>query len=90
MCSSYSELPLFKVNFCAYDFSLYVIGQKYECAKKWNVHCVPIQWFFESIERGFCQNELMYKVELGPKQDDTPSTSTPTNQASKPDSKLSL
>ncbi|XP_014374003.1 DNA topoisomerase 2-binding protein 1 isoform X1 [Alligator sinensis] len=76
-----------KMNECTHLIVQEPKGQKYECAKKWNVHCVPIQWFFESIERGFCQNELMYKVELGPKQDDTPSTSTPTNQASKPDSR---
>uniref|UniRef100_A0A7M4FW02 DNA topoisomerase II binding protein 1 n=1 Tax=Crocodylus porosus TaxID=8502 RepID=A0A7M4FW02_CROPO len=76
-----------KMNECTHLIVQEPKGQKYECAKKWNVHCVSIQWFFESIERGFCQDESMYKVELGPKQDSTPSTSTPTNEASKPDSR---
>uniref|UniRef100_A0A7M4EKL8 DNA topoisomerase II binding protein 1 n=1 Tax=Crocodylus porosus TaxID=8502 RepID=A0A7M4EKL8_CROPO len=72
-----------KMNECTHLIVQEPKGQKYECAKKWNVHCVSIQWFFESIERGFCQDESMYKVELGPKQDSTPSTSTPTNEASR-------
>ncbi|XP_061231007.1 DNA topoisomerase 2-binding protein 1 isoform X3 [Neopsephotus bourkii] len=58
-------------------------GQKYECARKWNVHCVSIKWFSDSIEKGFCQDETMYKIEAGSKL--TPSTSTPTNDFGKPD-----
>ncbi|XP_061320499.1 DNA topoisomerase 2-binding protein 1 isoform X3 [Pezoporus flaviventris] len=58
-------------------------GQKYECARKWNVHCVSIKWFSDSIEKGFCQDETMYKIEAGSKL--TPSTSTPTNDVGKPD-----
>ncbi|XP_075443224.1 DNA topoisomerase 2-binding protein 1 isoform X3 [Ascaphus truei] len=53
-------------------------GQKYECAKKWNVHCVSIQWFFDSIERGFCQDEAMYKTEPASTAKSIPNTSTPT------------
>ncbi|KFP26832.1 DNA topoisomerase 2-binding protein 1-A, partial [Colius striatus] len=60
-------------------------GQKYECAKKWNVHCVSVQWFSDSIEKGFCQDETIYKIEAASKWGSTPSTSTPTNHASKPD-----
>ncbi|KAM4658456.1 DNA topoisomerase 2-binding protein 1 isoform 3-T4 [Amazona ochrocephala] len=58
-------------------------GQKYECARKWNVHCVSIKWFSDSIEKGFCQDETMYKIEAGSKL--APSTSTPTNDVGKPD-----
>ncbi|XP_062477870.1 DNA topoisomerase 2-binding protein 1 isoform X2 [Pezoporus occidentalis] len=58
-------------------------GQKYECARKWNVHCVSIKWFSDSIEKGFCQDETMYKIEAGSKL--TPSTSTPTSDVGKPD-----
>ncbi|XP_077158778.1 DNA topoisomerase 2-binding protein 1 isoform X2 [Paroedura picta] len=62
-------------------------GPKYECARRWNVHCVSIQWFFDSIEKGFCQNESMYTVQPRSTQESTPSTSTPTNETSKPDSR---
>ncbi|XP_063778445.1 DNA topoisomerase 2-binding protein 1 [Pseudophryne corroboree] len=58
-------------------------GQKYECARKWNVHCVSIQWFFDSIERGFCQDESMYKTEPGSSAKTMPETSTPTGSSNK-------
>ncbi|XP_073534197.1 DNA topoisomerase 2-binding protein 1 [Phyllobates terribilis] len=54
-------------------------GQKYECARKWNVHCVSIQWFFDSIERGFCQDETMYKMDPVFSSKTMPETSTPTS-----------
>ncbi|XP_068944398.1 DNA topoisomerase 2-binding protein 1-like [Petaurus breviceps papuanus] len=38
-------------------------GQKYECAKRWNIHCVTVEWFYHSIEKGFCQDEAMYRTE---------------------------
>lgn len=72
---------------CVFFFYLNLKGQKYECAKKWNVHCVSVQWFSDSIEKGFCQDETMYKIEGRSKLSNTPSTSTPTSHASKPDSK---
>lgn len=71
----------------SFSFNLNLKGQKYECAKKWNVHCVSVQWFSDSIEKGFCQDETMYKIEGRSKSSNTPSTSTPTSHASKPDSK---
>ncbi|XP_066484231.1 DNA topoisomerase 2-binding protein 1 isoform X3 [Tiliqua scincoides] len=64
-------------------------GQKYECARRWNVHCVSIQWLFDSIEKGFCQDESVYAVEPGQKQQNSPNTSTPTNETSKPGRMLS-
>uniref|UniRef100_A0A674K490 BRCT domain-containing protein n=1 Tax=Terrapene triunguis TaxID=2587831 RepID=A0A674K490_9SAUR len=76
-----------KMNECTHLIVQEPKGQKYECAKKWNVQCVSIQWFFDSIENGFCQDEAMYKTESVQKQNTTPSTSTPTSQASKPDSR---
>ncbi|XP_030406997.1 DNA topoisomerase 2-binding protein 1 isoform X2 [Gopherus evgoodei] len=75
-----------KMNECTHLIVQEPKGQKYECAKKWNVQCVSIQWLFNSIENGFCQDEAMYKTESVQKQNTTPSTSTPTSQASKPDS----
>uniref|UniRef100_A0A8B9PBX6 DNA topoisomerase II binding protein 1 n=1 Tax=Apteryx owenii TaxID=8824 RepID=A0A8B9PBX6_APTOW len=74
-----------KMNECTHLIVQEPKGQKYECAKKWNVHCVSVQWFSDSIEKGFCQDETIYKIEAGSKLSNTPSTSTPTSHASKPD-----
>ncbi|XP_075349429.1 DNA topoisomerase 2-binding protein 1 isoform X1 [Mycteria americana] len=74
-----------KMNECTHLIVQDPKGQKYECAKKWNVHCVSVQWFSDSIEKGFCQDETIYKIEAGSNRSNIPSTSTPTNHASKPD-----
>ncbi|XP_054847595.1 DNA topoisomerase 2-binding protein 1 isoform X2 [Eublepharis macularius] len=76
-----------KMNECTHLIVQDPKGPKYECARRWNVHCISIQWFFDSIEKGFCQDESMYTVEPGSKQESAPSTSTPTNESSKPDSR---
>ncbi|XP_041040482.1 DNA topoisomerase 2-binding protein 1 isoform X2 [Carcharodon carcharias] len=69
-----------KMNDCTHLIVQEAKGQKYECAKKWNVYCVSIQWFFDSIKHGACQDESNYKVESGTKSTEVaPSTSTPTN-----------
>ncbi|XP_015473621.1 DNA topoisomerase 2-binding protein 1 isoform X1 [Parus major] len=73
-----------KMNECTHLIVQEPKGQKYECAKKWNVHCVSVQWFSDSIKKGFCQDEAMYKVEAGSKPCNAPSTSTPTNDTIKP------
>uniref|UniRef100_A0A8C8E8H1 DNA topoisomerase II binding protein 1 n=1 Tax=Otus sunia TaxID=257818 RepID=A0A8C8E8H1_9STRI len=77
-----------KMNECTHLIVKEPKGQKYECAKKWNVHCVSVQWFSDSIEKGFCQDETIYKIEAGSKLSNTPSTSTPTNHASKPNNRM--
>uniref|UniRef100_A0A663MEZ6 DNA topoisomerase II binding protein 1 n=1 Tax=Athene cunicularia TaxID=194338 RepID=A0A663MEZ6_ATHCN len=77
-----------KMNECTHLIVKEPKGQKYECAKKWNVHCVSVQWFSDSIEKGFCQDESIYKIEAGSKLSNTPSTSTPTNHASKPNNHM--
>ncbi|NXW60887.1 TOPB1 protein, partial [Eurystomus gularis] len=74
-----------KMNECTHLIVQEPRGQKYECARKWNVHCVSVRWFSDSIERGYCQDETIYKIEAGSRQSSVPSTSTPTNYASKPD-----
>ncbi|XP_027728064.1 DNA topoisomerase 2-binding protein 1 isoform X2 [Vombatus ursinus] len=71
-----------KMNECTHLIVHEPKGQKYECAKRWNVHCVTIQWFFHSIEKGFCQDEAKYKTEPGPEAKSVPGTSTPTGQNS--------
>ncbi|KAI3355378.1 hypothetical protein L3Q82_018222 [Scortum barcoo] len=53
-------------------------GQKYECARKWNVYCVSLHWLFDSIEKGFCQDESRYTVERNASKTTRPHTSTPT------------
>ncbi|XP_078055061.1 DNA topoisomerase 2-binding protein 1 [Mustelus asterias] len=69
-----------KMNDCTHLIVQEAKGQKYECAKKWNVYCVSIQWFFDSIKHGACQDESNYKVESETKSTEmAPSTSTPTN-----------
>lgn len=35
-------------------------GEKYEFARRWNLHCVCSQWFFDSIQSGFCLDESHY------------------------------
>ena len=32
-------------------------GEKYEYARRWNLHCVSSQWFYDSVESGFCLDE---------------------------------
>ncbi|XP_006009932.1 DNA topoisomerase 2-binding protein 1 isoform X3 [Latimeria chalumnae] len=74
-----------KMNECTHLIVQEPKGQKYECAKKWNVHCISIQWFFDSIERGYCRDETMYTMEPGAELKSMPNTSTPTGLERKSD-----
>ncbi|XP_005406872.1 PREDICTED: DNA topoisomerase 2-binding protein 1 isoform X2 [Chinchilla lanigera] len=76
-----------KMNECTHLIVQEPKGQKYECAKRWNVHCVTTQWFFNSIEKGFCQDESIYKTEPRVEAKTLPDTSTPTGQTSTTDSR---
>ncbi|GAB1294594.1 DNA topoisomerase 2-binding protein 1 [Apodemus speciosus] len=67
-----------KMNECTHLIVQEPKGQKYECARRWNVHCVTLQWFHDSIEKGFCQDESMYKAEPRAEIKTVPDTSTPT------------
>ncbi|XP_012580437.1 PREDICTED: DNA topoisomerase 2-binding protein 1 isoform X2 [Condylura cristata] len=69
-----------KMNECTHLIVQEPKGQKYECARRWNVHCVTTQWFFDSVEKGFCQDESMYKAESKLETKTIPETSTPTGQ----------
>lgn len=69
-----------KMNECTHLIVQEPKGQKYECAKRWNVHCVTTQWFFDSVEKGFCQDESIYKTEPRPETNRMPDTSTPAGQ----------
>ncbi|XP_061569064.1 DNA topoisomerase 2-binding protein 1 [Cololabis saira] len=72
-----------KMNECTHLIVSEPTGQKYECARKWNVFCVSIHWLFDSIEKGFCQDESKYTMERsGSKR---PHTSTPTGNSKKED-----
>ncbi|KAI4547886.1 hypothetical protein MG293_000216 [Ovis ammon polii] len=76
-----------KMNECTHLIVQEPKGQKYECAKRWNVHCVTMQWFFDSVEKGFCQDESIYKTEPRSEAKSMPDTSTPTGQINTIDSR---
>lgn len=38
-------------------------GTKYKFARQWHISCVVPQWFFDSVERGYCCPEEEYGVE---------------------------
>ncbi|KAJ8375031.1 hypothetical protein SKAU_G00056110 [Synaphobranchus kaupii] len=67
-----------KMNECTHLIVGEPKGQKYECAKKWKVYCISVNWLLDSIEKGFCQDESRYRVGTGTHQHSEPSTSTPT------------
>uniref|UniRef100_A0A8D3E031 DNA topoisomerase II binding protein 1 n=1 Tax=Scophthalmus maximus TaxID=52904 RepID=A0A8D3E031_SCOMX len=67
-----------KMNECTHLIVSEPAGQKYECARKWNVYCVSLHWLFDSIEKGFCQDESRYTVERNASKTTRPHTSTPT------------
>ncbi|CAL1597241.1 unnamed protein product [Knipowitschia caucasica] len=73
-----------KMNECTHLIVSEPSGQKYECARKWNVYCVSLHWLFDSIEKGFCQDESRYTVERNAKST-RPHTSTPTGSNKKPE-----
>ncbi|XP_029001547.1 DNA topoisomerase 2-binding protein 1 isoform X2 [Betta splendens] len=72
-----------KMNECTHLIVSEPTGQKYECARKWNVYCVTLHWLFDSIEKGFCQDESRYKVESNASKTTRPNTSTPTGTTKK-------
>uniref|UniRef100_A0A673G8Z2 BRCT domain-containing protein n=1 Tax=Sinocyclocheilus rhinocerous TaxID=307959 RepID=A0A673G8Z2_9TELE len=83
-----------KMNECTHLIVSEPTGQKYEFARKWNVYCVSLHWLFDSIEKGFCQDESRYAVERGKKRAEEkpgrPNTSTPTGPNRKGPSLLGL
>uniref|UniRef100_A0A4W5N9F8 DNA topoisomerase II binding protein 1 n=1 Tax=Hucho hucho TaxID=62062 RepID=A0A4W5N9F8_9TELE len=79
-----------KMNECTHLIVSEPSGQKYECARKWNVFCVSLHWLFDSIEKGFCQDESRYTVERGDQEASKPHTSTPTGTRKKKEEGASL
>ncbi|KAF6720545.1 DNA topoisomerase 2-binding protein 1-A [Oryzias melastigma] len=74
-----------KMNECTHLIVSEPTGQKYECARKWNVYCVSLHWLFDSIDKGFCQDESRYTVERQASHTNRPHTSTPTGNGTKED-----
>ncbi|XP_015251316.1 PREDICTED: DNA topoisomerase 2-binding protein 1 [Cyprinodon variegatus] len=74
-----------KMNECTHLIVSEPTGQKYECARKWNVYCVSLHWLFDSIEKGFCQDESRYKVQRNASSTSRPHTSTPTGTSKRED-----
>ncbi|KAM3860352.1 DNA topoisomerase 2-binding protein 1 [Diretmus argenteus] len=70
-----------KMNECTHLIVSEPTGQKYECARKWNVYCVSLHWLFDSIDKGFCQDESRYTVERSAAKTSRPHTSTPTGSS---------
>ncbi|XP_062335902.1 DNA topoisomerase 2-binding protein 1 isoform X2 [Osmerus eperlanus] len=78
-----------KMNECTHLIVSEPSGPKYECARKWNVFCVSLHWLFDSIEKGFCQDESRYNVERSATaKSSKPQTSTPTGASRKRDGEL--
>ncbi|KAM6953301.1 DNA topoisomerase 2-binding protein 1 [Aplochiton taeniatus] len=71
-----------KMNECTHLIVSEPSGQKYECARRWNVFCVSIHWLFDSIEKNFCQDESRYTVERTSNKASR-HTSTPTGNGKK-------
>lgn len=40
-----------------------LLGAKYKYAKQWKMYCVTAQWFYDSVECGYCMPEEDYSVE---------------------------
>lgn len=74
-----------KMNECTHLIVSEPLGQKYECARKWNVFCVSLHWLFDSIEKGSCQDESRYTVDRNSAKSTRPNTSTPTGSNKKPE-----
>ncbi|XP_075309189.1 DNA topoisomerase 2-binding protein 1-A-like [Odontesthes bonariensis] len=72
-----------KINECTHLIVSEPTGQKYECAQKWNVYCVSLHWLFDSIEKGFCQDESRYTVKCNAAKSTRMYTSTPIGTNSK-------
>ncbi|XP_052804049.1 DNA topoisomerase 2-binding protein 1-A-like isoform X2 [Mya arenaria] len=56
-----------KVKECTHLIINQPKGQKYHFAKKWDIKIVRSEWLYESIEKGFCQEEEGYGLEDGEK-----------------------
>ena len=41
-------------------------GTKYKYARQWKIYCVTPQWFYDSIQTGYCQAEGDYDVDTPP------------------------
>ncbi|CAL1290613.1 unnamed protein product [Larinioides sclopetarius] len=38
-------------------------GDKYRYAKNWKIFCVNINWVYDSVKTGYCQDENLYKID---------------------------
>ncbi|XP_074549770.1 DNA topoisomerase 2-binding protein 1 [Halichoeres trimaculatus] len=74
-----------KMSECTHLIVSEPTGQKYECARKWNVYCVSLHWLFDSIAKGFCQDESKYIVQQIAGKTTKPHTSTPTGTSKRED-----
>ncbi|XP_038058613.1 DNA topoisomerase 2-binding protein 1-like isoform X1 [Patiria miniata] len=68
-----------KFNECTHLIVNNPKGPKYEFARKWKIHCVNSKWFFDSVKKGYCQDENLYRVVA-----DVQATSTPIRVGDNP------
>ncbi|KAJ2160222.1 protein kinase activating protein dpb11 [Coemansia sp. RSA 552] len=45
---------------CSHLIALKPAGQKYEFARKWNLHVVTLEWLLDTMRTGYCQDETRY------------------------------
>ncbi|XP_041460355.1 DNA topoisomerase 2-binding protein 1-like isoform X1 [Lytechinus variegatus] len=60
-CGGYYTGEL-KYNECTHLIVGAARGPKFEFARKWKIHTVSINWFYDSVEAGYCLDEQLYNV----------------------------
>jgi hypothetical protein len=43
-------------------------GNKYEAALKWGIHCVGVEWLYQSIERGMALESQYFAINIAPER----------------------
>jgi hypothetical protein len=43
-------------------------GKKYEAALKWGIHCIGVEWLFQSIERGMALDPKYFGLDIEPEK----------------------
>lgn len=70
-----------KVGECSHLVINKPVGEKYHYAKRWKVAIVTSQWLFDSLDKGYAQEEAGYKL-ADPDNEKPQGSSTPEEQQS--------
>src|SRR5579859_3074232 len=49
---------------CTHLLCASATGKKYEAALKWGIHCVGVEWLFQSIERGMTLEGRYFRLDI--------------------------